>query len=138
MVAQACVVWGHYLCARRAHSGPGFDLLAAPMASVSVRPGGWTQLGDHINVVHGDIAHVDLWAEPAFTLDAAIIELMQLYAHSLGSNLFVVEQNCMWQTPDRRVTRIWFKRVPDVLTYVAEFSQRDQSERQGYITYVLR
>ena len=87
---------------------------------------------------NGDIAHVDLWAELAFTLDAAIIELMQLYAHSLGSNLFVVEQNCMWQTPDRRVTRIWFKRVPDVLTYVAEFSQRDQSERQGYITYVLR
>ena len=62
------------------------------------------QLGDHINVAHGDIAHVDLWAEPAFTLDAAIIELMQLYAHSLGSHLFVVEQNCMWQTPDRRVT----------------------------------
>ena len=35
-----------------------------------------------INVAHGDIAHVDLWAEPAFTLDAAIIELMQLCAHS--------------------------------------------------------
>ena len=47
---------------------------------------------------HGDIAHVDLWAEPAFTLDAAIIELMQLHAHSLGSNLFVVELHV--QTPD--------------------------------------
>ena len=108
------------------------------MASVSVRPGAMDAVGRSHQcgpVAHGDIAHVDLRAEPAFTLDAAIIELMQLYARSLGSNLFVAEQNCMWQTPDRCVTQIWFKRVPDVLTYIAEFSQRDQSERQGYITY---